>query len=54
VIVFEIGALLLVIAAIASAMRPGLRDGEWQGVQVAIGLVVLAVAFYLVLKYGGD
>ena len=51
-LVFEILAGVLVVAAVVQAVRTGIQRNEWQGVGVVIGIVVLAVAFYWALKTG--
>ena len=51
-LVFEILAGVLVLAAIVQAVRTGLQRNDWLGVGVIVGIVVLAVAFYWVLKTG--
>ena len=51
-LVLEIGAALLVLAATVSAVRTGMRTGEWQGVLVIAGIAAAVIAFYFVLESG--
>jgi hypothetical protein len=54
VLVLEISALVLALAATAQAIRTGVRRGDWLPVLVIAGICVAGVAFYLALKAGGD